>query len=232
MSGTTQSGFTLDTETRNLISRSVLCWLATSSSDAPSVSPKEMFGLSSDGDVLIANIASPRSRRNIEQNPNVCVSVLDIFSQKGAQIHGTANLHPENGQSYRELLPELVAAVGENIPLDLFRVRDIIQVRPTSVSKIIAPSYKRPQAAPRKPCGCSRTELTASGRTARGRNNRRSGHPASEPFPVARRRWIAAPAAPARNGGWDIIPRHCEARQRRGNPYHFMPQYASRRRRI
>jgi len=68
--------------------RSVLCWLATVDvTGAPNLSPKEVFGLV-DGRIVIANIASPRSSRNLRSNPRVCVSLLDIFEQKGVRVAG------------------------------------------------------------------------------------------------------------------------------------------------
>ena len=70
------------------VARSVLCWLATvDETGAPNLSPKEVFGLF-DGRIVIANIASPRSSRNLKSNPHACVSLLDIFEQKGVRVTG------------------------------------------------------------------------------------------------------------------------------------------------
>ncbi|MFK5037181.1 pyridoxamine 5'-phosphate oxidase family protein, partial [Klebsiella pneumoniae] len=67
-------------EVKNYIDKSVLCWLATSNrQNEPNVSPKEIFTYKDDKTLLIANIASPNSIANINENPNVCVSFVDIF---------------------------------------------------------------------------------------------------------------------------------------------------------
>ncbi|MEM6806907.1 MAG: pyridoxamine 5'-phosphate oxidase family protein, partial [Bacteroidota bacterium] len=69
---------------KNYLDRSVLCWLATSSADnIPNVSPKEAFLLYQNESIIIANIASPQTVKNIKENEQVCLSILDIFTQKG-----------------------------------------------------------------------------------------------------------------------------------------------------
>ena len=82
----------LTLEMKTCLDQSVLCWVATSDSDGrPNVSPKEVF--TSDGDrILIAHIASPRTVRNIEVNPQVMVSVVDVFAQHGWQFSGQAHI--------------------------------------------------------------------------------------------------------------------------------------------
>ena len=64
--------------------RSVLCWLATASTTGqPNVSPKELFAVADDEHVVVANIASPTSAKNIRANAQVCLSFVDVFAQKG-----------------------------------------------------------------------------------------------------------------------------------------------------
>ena len=70
------------------IQQSVLCWLATVSiSGDPNVSPKEAF-LYQDGHIIIAHVASPQSVTNIESSASVCLSFIDIFTQRGFKIQG------------------------------------------------------------------------------------------------------------------------------------------------
>ena len=74
----------ISVEIKNYIERSVLCWLATAdAAGVPNVSPKEIFVPFGDDHLLIANIASPESVKNIRGNPHVCVSFVDVFVQKG-----------------------------------------------------------------------------------------------------------------------------------------------------
>ena len=64
------------------IKRSVLCWLATSSKEnVPNVSPKEVFTYTDSNTILVANIASPQTVKNIKQNEKVCISFMFLFKK-------------------------------------------------------------------------------------------------------------------------------------------------------
>jgi len=70
----------LPPELQTAAQSSILCWLATVDADGwPHVSPKEIFTVFDTEHLLIANIASPTSVRNIAQNPRVCVSFVHVF---------------------------------------------------------------------------------------------------------------------------------------------------------
>lgn len=67
---------------REFAARSVLCWLAMAdAAGRPNVSPKEVFAVFDAERLVIANIASPTSFRNIEINPRVCVGFVDVFAR-------------------------------------------------------------------------------------------------------------------------------------------------------
>jgi len=62
----------LTTGIQEFARRSVLCWFATvDSTGQPNVSPKEIFAVFDSEHLVVANIASPASARNVEQNPRV-----------------------------------------------------------------------------------------------------------------------------------------------------------------
>ena len=83
----------LTNEIKEYIDRSVLCWLATASIDnVPNVSPKEIFKYYESDKIIVANIASPQTVRNIKRNENVCVSFVDVLVQKGFQLKGKARI--------------------------------------------------------------------------------------------------------------------------------------------
>jgi uncharacterized protein len=118
------------------LKRSVLCWLATIGEDGfPNVSPKEIF-VSSNGRILIAHVASPISVRNITGNPNVCVSFVDVFTQRGFKVTGRARiLEPENPE-FAEIAQPLKQIATERFP-----VRAVIEVEPLRLARILAPRY-------------------------------------------------------------------------------------------
>ena len=83
----------LTPDIKKYIDQSVLCWLATVSKDGiPNVSPKEIFTYLDNEHLGIAHIASPNSIRNIKANPNVCVSFVEIFVQKGYKLRGKVEI--------------------------------------------------------------------------------------------------------------------------------------------
>ncbi len=127
----------LNDEIKKYIEKSVLCWLATSDAEnIPNVSPKEIFTHLGDEILLIANIASPQSVRNIKQNENVCVSFVDVFVQKGFQLKGKAKIIEKSDKDFDELEKPLLKMTGGNFP-----IRSIIKIKIEKSKRILAPRY-------------------------------------------------------------------------------------------
>ncbi len=127
----------INAKVKKYINKSVLCWLATvNKSNEPNVSPKEMFTFKDDNTLLIANIASPNSIDNIKQNSKVCVSFVDIFVQKGYKIKGIATLIDKKNLEFDQKVTLLTDLFTDKYP-----IISIIEIKITSVSKILAPSY-------------------------------------------------------------------------------------------
>jgi MOSC domain-containing protein YiiM len=119
------------------INKSVLCWLATADkSNMPNVSPKEMFTFEGDSTLLIAHIASPNSLKNIKANPQVSVSILDIFVQKGYQFKGYATIIDNKNPPFGAKAQLIIDLFGTAYPFTQIIDIDIQKVKP-----IIAPSY-------------------------------------------------------------------------------------------
>ena len=124
-------------EDLTLIDKSVLCWLATISPEgSPSVSPKEMFRQAASNEIAIADIASANSVRNIRENPSVCVSMLDIFRQRGAKFLGSATVLPKGTPEFDRTAGPLIEKAGSK-----FKIRNVILVTVDRVVPIVAPSY-------------------------------------------------------------------------------------------
>ena len=126
----------LNEEVIKYIKQSVLCWLATSDKDNfPNVSPKEMFTHFEDK-IIIANIASPNSIHNIEENNRVCVSFVDIFVQKGFKIKGQAKIIHKNDADFRTKVKPLIDLYSDKFPINA-----VIEITVQKVESIQAPSY-------------------------------------------------------------------------------------------
>jgi uncharacterized pyridoxamine 5'-phosphate oxidase family protein len=119
----------------NYFDQFVLCWLATvSEKGVPNVSPKELFIFEREKQLLIANIASPQSVKNIRANPQVCVSGVNIWTQKGLQCKGKAVVIDPKNKKF-----EQKETLFKTLIQGKFKVLHIIQIQ--TVKEIKAPSY-------------------------------------------------------------------------------------------
>ena len=127
----------LTEEIKKHIDKSVLCWLATSSKEnIPNVSPKEVFTHHGTNNIIIANIASPQTVKNIKQNKNVCISFIDILIQKGFQIKGNAKIIGKTDSEFSQMEKVLTTLTHGKFPFPTITKIEIQQVKP-----IIAPKY-------------------------------------------------------------------------------------------
>ena len=129
---------TLAPAVQQLVDESVLCWLATSSAAGqPSVSPKEIFTTFNDDSIIIANIASPNSARNIRENGRACVSFVNIFTQKGFQVRGEAAYLDRTHDTY-----EAIARILNGMTAGAFPFKSAFRIMADEVSEILAPRYR------------------------------------------------------------------------------------------
>jgi predicted pyridoxine 5'-phosphate oxidase superfamily flavin-nucleotide-binding protein len=129
---------TLTSEHKAMAQRSVLCWLATANAQGqPNVSPKEVFALVDDEHIVVANIASPTSAKNIHANAQVCLSFVDVFAQKGYKVLGTARDVRPTEAEFAHWAKPLQTMAGDRFP-----IRSVFVIRATAVEPIIAPSYR------------------------------------------------------------------------------------------
>jgi predicted pyridoxine 5'-phosphate oxidase superfamily flavin-nucleotide-binding protein len=128
----------MDDTVLQYVRQCVLCWLATIDDDgAPTVSPKEIFCAHDNRTLLIANVASPQSLSNILARPAVCVSLVDVFVQKGFKLKGKAKVARAGDARFPALAQPLVDMAGKRFPFSSLFVIDVHEVEP-----IIAPSYR------------------------------------------------------------------------------------------
>jgi predicted pyridoxine 5'-phosphate oxidase superfamily flavin-nucleotide-binding protein len=127
----------LNADVLRSIESSVLCWLATVDQEGmPNVSPKEIFTHFQDDIVLIAHLASPVSLANIQSNPQVCVSFVDVFVQKGYKLKGTARVIDRGAADFDVKLKALTDLFSGKFPISA-----VIEIKVLQVSTIQAPSY-------------------------------------------------------------------------------------------
>lgn len=127
----------LSPEVHEFVGRSVLCWLATVDGNGwPNVSPKEIFTTFGPSQLVIANIASPQSVKNIGLGAPVCVSFIDIFAQRGFKLRGLARIIAKESDRFVHFAEPLVA-----MSHGLFPIQSIILIDVQESKPILAPSY-------------------------------------------------------------------------------------------
>lgn len=125
----------IPSEVRQSAESAVLCWLATvDAAGAPNVSPKEVF-VATDDAILIANIASPGSSRNLSATGRACVSFVDVFVQRGWKISGRADVIARSDTRFASLAAPLEAITGGDFPFD-----EVFLVEAEHFAPIVAPS--------------------------------------------------------------------------------------------
>lgn len=128
---------TFNAAVRADIDNSVLCWLATADADGmPNVSPKEIFASFGEDRIIIAEIASRQSLANIEANPQVCVSFVDVFRQQGFKLKGMASIRVPDDADFAEVHTPLAEMAGPGFP-----IRAVIDIKVSKLARIWAPSY-------------------------------------------------------------------------------------------
>jgi len=75
--------------------------------------------------------------RNIRQQPQVCLSFVDVWVQKGFKLLGTAHEVGADDPAFSAWADPLLAMVGQR-----FVIRSVLVIRITSVAAIVAPSYR------------------------------------------------------------------------------------------
>jgi general stress protein 26 len=69
----------------------------------PNVSPKGTFLVLSDNQIGFADIRSPQTIMNIENNPEIEVNFVNQFSRKGIRVRGNATIAKKDTDSFQEL---------------------------------------------------------------------------------------------------------------------------------
>jgi len=117
---------------------SVLCWLATADATGqPNVSPKEIYAIFDDQHIVVANIASPMTAKNVEATGKVCLTFVDILVQKGIKVIGTAKNVTSGNPAFATWAAPLLKMVGQRFPIS-----SVIVVTAVAIEPVIAPSYR------------------------------------------------------------------------------------------
>ena len=125
----------ITSEIKGFLNLQKLGYVATVSSDGkPNISPKgTIIGWTSET-LAFADIRSPDTMKNLQDNPNVEINVIDPLLRKGYLFQGVAKII-ENGDIYEEMLT-YYRNNGIKSPIN-----SIVLVDVSNVSEVTSPLY-------------------------------------------------------------------------------------------
>ena len=102
---------------------------------SPNVSPKGSLTVLDSDHLVFADVESPHTVRNLEQNPRTEVNVVDPMVRKGFRFRGKATiLHA--GAVYHKVI-EMYRAEGA----DVRRIRSVVVVAVEEAAPLVSPIY-------------------------------------------------------------------------------------------
>ena len=125
----------ITSEIKNFLNIQKLGYVATVSSDGlPNISPKGTIIAWSSEILAFADIRSPDTVKNLQNNPNVEINVIDPLLRKGYLFKGIARLI-NSGLQYDEIL-QYYRDNGITSPINAIILVDI-----SEISDVISPLY-------------------------------------------------------------------------------------------
>ena len=122
-------------EIKSFLDSQKLGYVATVSSDGkPNISPKGTIIAWSENFLAFANIRSPDTMHNLEDNPFVEINVIDPLYRKGYLFIGTAKIIKDTSE-YNEIVNHY-RNKGIESPIN-----SIVLVDVSSISKVTSPLY-------------------------------------------------------------------------------------------
>ena len=126
---------TISEEIKNFVNSQKLGYVATVSKDGtPNLSPKGTIIVMSESTLAFADIRSPQTIQNLQDNPSVEINVVDPFQRLGYRFKGEGKIINE-GLEFDKILDYYInAGIKSKINSDV-----VVDVR--SKSEVTSPSY-------------------------------------------------------------------------------------------
>ena len=122
-------------EMKKLIEKQKLGYVATVSPDnTPNLSPKGTLTVWNDEHIIFADIKSPKTMSNLEENPSVEINVVDPISRKGFRFKGVTTIL-SSGTEYDKIISNYMDKGIKS------KINKVVQIKVTSVNQITSPLY-------------------------------------------------------------------------------------------
>jgi hypothetical protein len=124
---------------RAVIEVAQLCFAATVTRDGrPNVSPKGTIRVWDDEHLFFLDIASPKTRTNLEHSPALELNVVDQLSRRGYRFAGSATLHRVGTEVYDEAVRRVY---GDVTPAS--RPASVVLLAVERAAPVLSPAYWR-----------------------------------------------------------------------------------------
>lgn len=119
-----------------IIKQAILSFVATVDEDGtPNLSPKASLTVRK-GVLYFADIASPRTIRNLKRNPAVEINVVDIFQRRGYRFKGRALILPPDDDESLTIANWVRATNGPEYPVD-----HVVKIEAISAAPLLSPAH-------------------------------------------------------------------------------------------
>ena len=125
----------LTDDMKRVVREQRLAFVATICADqTPNVSPKGTIAIWDDEHLVFANIRSPQTIANLQQNPAVEINVVDPLLRKGYRFKGTAAVL-DAGPIYDQVIAGFAARGVANL------IREVVLIKVDRALPLTSPAY-------------------------------------------------------------------------------------------
>ena len=126
---------TISEEIKNFVNSQKLGYVATVSNDGtPNLSPKGTIIVMNESTLVFADIRSPQTIQNLQNNPSVEINVVDPFQRLGYRFKGECKIINE-GPEFDKILDYYINAGIKS------KINSVVIVDVESMSEVTSPSY-------------------------------------------------------------------------------------------
>ena len=126
---------TISEEIKNFVNSQKLGYVATVSKDStPNLSPKGTIVVMNESTLAFADIRSPQTIQNLQDNPSVEINVVDPFQRLGYRFKGEGKIINE-GSEFNKILDYYTNAGIKS------KINSVVVVDVKSMSEVTSPSY-------------------------------------------------------------------------------------------
>ena len=120
---------------KNFVNFQKLGYVATISNDGtPNLSPKGTIAVIDESTMVFADIRSPQTMQNLQENPSIEINVVDPFQRSGYRFKGDGKII-NDGSEFDKILDYYTKA-GVKSKINLVVLVDV-----KSMSEVTSPSY-------------------------------------------------------------------------------------------